>query len=144
MSDKKFIDKNQFLRPENMILLYARGAFPMADDSGEIIWYMPEERTIIPLNKFNVPRTLKKFMNESNFEYEFDKRIMDVIENCARRDRTWISPELVDAYKGLMKMNHGHSFHCREKKRVFAINYMFLDTYPDQLVDRHGDWDKNK
>jgi leucyl/phenylalanyl-tRNA--protein transferase len=54
--------KINFLEPDTMLLLYARGAFPMADEFGIIDWYLPEVRTIIPLDNFNFPRSLKKFI----------------------------------------------------------------------------------
>ena len=58
--EKKKIDSEEFLKPDNMIRLYASGAFPMADEkTGAINWYLPEERTIIPLNNFNIPRSTK-------------------------------------------------------------------------------------
>src|SRR4030042_5970911 len=103
MSETKYISKKDLLKPENMILLYARGAFPMADENGEINWYMPEKRTILPLNNFNIPRSLKKFLSQSSFEYQYDTSIEDVIRNCADRQSTWISDDLIVAYKGLVK-----------------------------------------
>ena len=123
MGEKKFIEKNEFLKPENMILLYARGAFPMADDSGVINWYMPESRTIIPLNSFNIPRTVKSFMAKTDFEYKFDYETMEIIHNCAERDKTWISPELIKAYKGLMKLNHVHSIGVYRKNKLVGGLY---------------------
>ncbi|GBD92201.1 leucyl/phenylalanyl-tRNA--protein transferase [bacterium BMS3Abin04] len=70
---------------------------------------MPEIRTIIPLDDYNVPRTLRKFMEHSDFEYRFDYSIIKTVKNCADRKETWISPELIKAYKGLIKNNYLHS-----------------------------------
>lgn len=108
MNNKSF-SKKDLLKPENMILMYARGAFPMADESGKIDWYMPEIRTVIPLDNFNVPRSLNKFMRTSGFEFRFDQNTIEVIKNCANRDSTWISDELIEAYKGLQKLGYLHS-----------------------------------
>ncbi len=115
MSDEKYLSKKDLLKPENMIMMYARGAFPMADESGEIDWYMPEVRTIIPLNNFNIPRSLKKFYSQIDFEYRFDTSTLEVISNCAVRSTTWISNELIDAYKGLIKHGHLHSVEVFQK-----------------------------
>lgn len=109
MSENKYLLQKDLLKPENMILLYARGAFPMADDTGKIDWYMPEIRTIIPLENFNIPRSLRKFMEKSGFEYKYDKKTLEVIKSCADRERTWISNELIEAYKNLIALNHVHS-----------------------------------
>ena len=115
MSDEKYLSEKDLLKPENMIMMYARGAFPMADESGEIDWYMPEVRTIIPLNNFNIPRSLKKFYSQIDFEYRFDTSTLEVISNCAARSTTWISNELIDAYKGLIKHGYLHSVEVFQK-----------------------------
>jgi leucyl/phenylalanyl-tRNA--protein transferase len=61
VNSKEHFDPKELLRPENMIRLYASGAFPMADaETGNINWYLPEVRTIIPLNNYNIPRSAKK------------------------------------------------------------------------------------
>lgn len=114
----KLFDTKELLRPGNMISLYARGAFPMSDEKGVVNWYMPEVRTIIPLNNYNVPRTLRKFMETSNFEYRYDHDIIKVVKNCADRKETWISTELINAYKGLIKNNYLHSLEVYQKNKL--------------------------
>ncbi len=111
------------LQPEIMIKLYARGAFPMADESGEINWYSPEIRTIIPLDNYNVPRSLRKFMDKSDFEYRYSTRQLEVIRECANREETWISEELIDAYKNLIKLGHLHSVEVYQKNKLVGGLY---------------------
>ncbi|SRR5690606_7261470 len=101
---------DDFLKPENMIRLYASGAFPMADEvTGKINWYLPETRTIIPLNNFNIPRSLKKAVSKLNFEIRFDFNFLSVVEGCRQRESTWISDELVEAYIRLEKLGYVHT-----------------------------------
>lgn len=123
MYEDGFIRKEDLLRPENMILLYSRGAFPMADESGEIDWYMPEVRTIIPLDDYNVPRSLRKFMDECAFEYRYDHNRLGVIKECADREETWISPELIDAYEDLINLNYVHTIGVYEKGKLVGGLY---------------------
>lgn len=100
---------DELLYPDNMIRLYARGAFPMADEEGVLDWYYPEIRTIIPVKEFNIPRSLKKFMSDCEFEFKFDYSTIEIIEQCANRDETWISDELIQAYRGLEFYGFLHS-----------------------------------
>lgn len=81
----------------------------MADSEDEINWYMPEIRTVIPVNEFNVPRSLKKFLTVSGFEYKIDNNRLEVITNCACREETWISKRLIEAYKNLIDLDFLHS-----------------------------------
>jgi leucyl/phenylalanyl-tRNA--protein transferase len=123
MSSNKFLRSSELLKPENMILLYSRGAFPMAEEDGEIHWYLPEIRTVIPLNDYNIPRSLRKVLEESEFEYKIDCRIEEIIENCANRERTWISERLIEAYKGLIKLGHVHSVEVYLKGKLVGGLY---------------------
>jgi len=100
---------DDFLQPEIMLRLYANGAFPMADDSGSVNWYLPDIRTIIPLDNYNVPRSFNKLMPSLPFTETYDKEVLTVIDKCSEREPTWISPKLKAAYKRLYKRKHVHS-----------------------------------
>jgi leucyl/phenylalanyl-tRNA---protein transferase len=109
MNKKHIPSEDEFLQPENMIKLYSRGAFPMADEDGRIEWYFPDVRTIIPLDNYNMPRSLRKFMQQSDFRFTFDSEYESVIRNCANRNKTWISEKLILAYKKLYEIKNLHS-----------------------------------
>ncbi len=109
MNKNSEFNPKDLLKPLNMINAYAQGAFPMAEENGEIAWYQPRERTIITFDNYNIPRSLKKFMKETDFEYRFDTATIEVIRNCADRKETWISEELIEAYRGIMELGFLHS-----------------------------------
>ena len=110
MNGKNKFNQRDFLQPNNMLRLYASGAFPMADvKTGSINWYLPEVRTIIPLDKYSVPRTARKAIERMNFEIKIDKDFDGVVNGCADRESTWISEELVRAYKRLKRRGHVHT-----------------------------------
>lgn len=94
---------------QKVIELYSIGAFPMGEPNGEINWYLPKERWVLFPNNYNIPRSLRKFYEKANFEYTFDKTPLNVILNCADREETWITPELVDIYIDLINSNVLHS-----------------------------------
>lgn len=80
---------------------YAHGYFPMADgrDEEETYWVDPPMRGIIPLDDFNNPRSLQKFMDISDYKVTFDQAFADVIAACADIPRdhekgTWINKEI--------------------------------------------------
>jgi leucyl/phenylalanyl-tRNA--protein transferase len=118
MRNKDLYNSKDFLKPVNMLRLYASGAFPMADDSGEINWYLPEIRTIIPLNNYNYPRSLKKVIQSGTFEFKYDSDFTAVVNGCADRDKTWISKELIQAYNRLKKLGHVHTVETWKKGKL--------------------------
>ncbi|HKB85835.1 MAG TPA: leucyl/phenylalanyl-tRNA--protein transferase [Ignavibacteriaceae bacterium] len=124
MSEGKLYNQDELLRPGNMIRLYASGAFPMADEkTDKINWYMPEIRTIIPLDNFNFPRTLRKFLEKSEFETKYDTNFVKVVEGCADRESTWISDKLIEAYLRLKKLGYIHTVETWENGRLVGGLY---------------------
>ncbi len=110
MNSRNNFDPRELLKPDNMLRLYASGAFPMANKrAGTINWYLPEIRTIIPLDAYNFPRSARKAIEKIDFEIKFDSDFTKVITGCADRKETWISNELVNAYKRLRKRGHVHT-----------------------------------
>lgn len=109
--DKQSFDPEEMLKPDNMLKLYSMGAFPMAEDTDDasVNWYMPEIRTIIPLDGFNTPRSLRKHMEKTEYEIAYDKKVMSVIAHCSHRKETWISKRLIEAYENLYKLGHIHT-----------------------------------
>lgn len=107
MTNKNQDFYKELLKPDNMIRLYSKGAFPMADENtGAVNWYLPETRCIIPLNNFNVPRSLKNLLRKSDFEIRFNTDFINVVKGCADRESTWISDELIEAYLRLHKKGY--------------------------------------
>jgi leucyl/phenylalanyl-tRNA--protein transferase len=124
MRNKNEINGSDLLKPENMLRLYASGAFPMADEkTGEINWYMPEIRTIIPLDNFNIPRSLKKYLENSDFEFKYDNDFLSIVKNCADRETTWISDKLLDAYLKLHKKGNIHTVETWQKGKLVGGLY---------------------
>ncbi len=55
------------LDPQHLLYAYAQGIFPMAHESGEIFWYDPDPRAIIPLDRFHVPSRLARTVRQAPF-----------------------------------------------------------------------------
>ncbi len=121
--DFKALDIGSTLQPDNMIRLYASGAFPMDDGNGNINWYLPSKRTIIPLENFNIPRSVKRLINKKEFEILFDNDYLSVINGCANRETTWISEKLINAYKRLQKRGFVHSVETYKNNKLVGGLY---------------------
>lgn len=124
MKNSEQISKDELLLPVNMLKLYTIGAFPMADEeTGDINWYMPETRTIIPLDEFHIPRSLRKFYLSSGFEYRFDHDFQAVVKGCASREKTWISEKLIDAYMNLWRLGYVHTVEVYKENELVGGLY---------------------
>jgi leucyl/phenylalanyl-tRNA---protein transferase len=101
------------LTPDLLLAAYCQGVFPMADEGGEINFYDPNPRAIIPLDTFHVPRRLGRTVRNGGFEIRVDTAFRAVVEACAAptagRESTWIDDQIVAAYTQLHSLGFAHS-----------------------------------
>jgi len=82
----------------------------MADSrTGEIHWYAPALRGIIPLESFRVSRSLDQTLRKKTFDVRLNTSFEQVIRACAERPDTWISEEIVQSYLRLHRLGFAHS-----------------------------------
>ncbi len=110
---------------ELLVSAYASGWFPMAVAPGDIRWYSPDPRGILPLESFHVPRRLSRVIRQRRFRIEIDRDFEGVIRACAaveRRDEdeggTWIDQEIVESYCALHRAGLAHSVEAWQGERL--------------------------
>jgi leucyl/phenylalanyl-tRNA--protein transferase len=88
--------------PSDLLLAaYSSGWFPMAGDGGELSWYSPDPRGIIPLDRFHASSRLLRVVRRGTYRIAVDTVFEAVIRACAESDRgpedagTWISEEII-------------------------------------------------
>jgi leucyl/phenylalanyl-tRNA--protein transferase len=112
------------LTPGLLLRAYQAGIFPMGDDAtGAIGWYAPDPRGILPLNDFHVPGTLAKLVRRDPFEVVSDRDFLATIRACADRERTWITPPVIEAYTELHQMGYAHSVECWQEGELVGGLY---------------------
>ena len=110
-----------------LIAAYAQGIFPMSlgeDQGGEIGWFSPDPRGIIPLDAFSIPRRLARVIRQKRFEIRFDSAFEAVMRACAadRDEGTWISEEIIESYVALHERGLAHSVEAwRDGKLVGGL-----------------------
>ncbi len=111
------------LRPDLLISAYARGIFPMGVE-GEIQWFSPDPRAILPLENFHASKTLKQTIRSGRFEMRIDTCFREVMEACGTRaEGTWITDDLLDAYAWLHKLGLAHSVESWHKGHLVGGLY---------------------
>ncbi|MEA5551113.1 leucyl/phenylalanyl-tRNA--protein transferase [Anabaena cylindrica UHCC 0172] len=98
---------------------YAQGYFLMADESNGLGWYGSKERTLIPLDeKFRYPKSLQRVLNQNKFTVAINRDFLGVVAGCAKRETTWISPELQKIYWLLYQTGYAYSFETWQGDRL--------------------------
>jgi leucyl/phenylalanyl-tRNA--protein transferase len=103
--------------PALLLRAYREGVFPMAMEDGEIGWFSPDPRGVIPLEAFRVPSRLARVVRQHRFEIVVDRDFEAVMRACAERreDGTWINEEILESYVALHRLGLAHSVEARRE-----------------------------
>lgn len=97
------------LSVERLQLAYNSGIFPWYSDDEPILWWSPDPRMVLFPEDLKVSKSMKQLLKKNTFTVTFNKAFNEVIEKCAliKRDGqedTWITGEMITAYKELHKI----------------------------------------
>lgn len=105
--------------PDDLIACYRRGVFPMAESRADAGFFIvdPEQRCILPLDRFHIPRRLKRTLRQDRFSFTIDRDFAATIDACsapgAGREDTWINPDIRALYLELHRRGLAHSVEAR-------------------------------
>jgi leucyl/phenylalanyl-tRNA---protein transferase len=111
------------LEIQTLIQAYSMGIFPMHFATGELAWWSPNPRGILPLDALKVSQSLRKSMR--SFRVTFNQDFHGVITGCAdpTRDSGWITPEIIAAYSELHRVGVAHSVEVWKGKELVGGLY---------------------
>ena len=95
--------------PRLLLEAYAQGVFPMAMEVGEMGWFSPDPRGIIPIREFHVPHGLKRLLRRGAYEVRLNTAFTAVMRGCADRESTWINESILRSYVRLFELGFAHS-----------------------------------
>ncbi len=97
------------LEPSTLLAAYRGGLFPMPADGGEIGWWSPQARGVLPLDGLRVSSSLRRSVRR--FEVRVDSTFEEVVAGCADpgRDGGWIDGDIAAAYARLHQLGWAHS-----------------------------------
>lgn len=103
------------ITPDLLVRAYRAGFFPMAEtrDADRLYWLDPEQRGILPLDGFHLPRRLLRTVESGVFTVTADRDFAGVIAACAEpapgREDTWINPQIEALFTELHRRGVAHS-----------------------------------
>jgi leucyl/phenylalanyl-tRNA--protein transferase len=110
------MSRRQFeITPELLLRAYRAGLFPMAESrrGDRLYWLDPEQRGVIPLDGFHLPRRLLRTVLSGPYTITSNVDFRGVVAGCAApapgRLDTWINPEIERLFGALHAMGHAHS-----------------------------------
>ncbi len=103
---------------DDLIACYKRGVFPMAEarDDDRVFLIDPEQRGVLPLDGFHIPKRLARTVRRDPFEVRIDTDFEAVVEACAKPDEdrpdTWINEPIQALYRELFGRGIVHTVEC--------------------------------
>ncbi|WP_448500903.1 leucyl/phenylalanyl-tRNA--protein transferase [Sphingomonas sp.] len=119
----------QQIDPEMLLRAYAMGVFPMADhrDAPGVYWVEPRLRGILPLEGFQMSRSLARTIRRDRFRVTADRAFDAIVGLCAQsapdRPETWINPPIAHVFARLHDLGFAHSIECWEGDRLVGGLY---------------------
>jgi leucyl/phenylalanyl-tRNA--protein transferase len=110
-----------------LISAYCQGIFPMSDETGEINWYCPNPRAIIPIETYRPSKSLRPVLNRNEFEIRIDQQFEQVMRLCSvprsEEDGVWISEEMIKVYSELHRLGFAHSVEAYKNNELVGGLY---------------------
>jgi len=100
--------------PERLLLAYSQGIFPWPHRGLPLLWFSPDPRCVLPLDRVHVGRSLRKRLRFPAFELRADSAFDAVLGACAKvprpgQDGTWINRDIRRGYGALHALGFAHS-----------------------------------
>jgi len=116
--------EHQPLSASLILFAYQTGWFPMADDEdNQIYWHSPERRAIIPIKQDYLKASLMKSYSKSKEIYTMNQDFEFVIQQCANRQNTWISNDILSSYTDLYHKGYAHSIEVWKDGKIIGGLY---------------------
>ena len=97
----------------------------MGMDDGQIGWFSPNPRGILPLDGFHLPSRLARVVRSARFTVRIDAGFENVMRACATRrdDGTWINEEILESYVTLHRLGLAHSVETWQEDKLVGGLY---------------------
>lgn len=101
------------LSSTRLLCAYRHGIFPWYDEGQPLLWWSPDPRCVFTKGNFHLSRRLRRALRQSTAEVRFNTSYDEVITACAGPRRyeqgTWITPDMMTAYRQLHREGWAHS-----------------------------------
>lgn len=116
------------LTTHRLLEAYRLGIFPWYGESEPVLWYAPDPRMVITLERLHISKSLNKTIHSDKFEVKVDTNFERVIHHCKTIQRknqngTWINNDMVRAYTELHLQGFAHSVEVYEYSKLVGGLY---------------------
>ncbi len=116
------------LTTKRLLEAYNSGIFPWYSEGQPVLWWSPDPRMVLYLDKLKVSKSLNKTIRSRCFNVTFNAAFTEVIQQCSityRKDQngTWITQEMIDAYTKLHSKGYALSVEVWQNEELVGGLY---------------------
>ncbi len=116
------------LSVERLLLAYHMGIFPWYSEGHPLLWWSPDPRMVLTPGEMRITKSLRRLLRQDKYQIKFDTNFDAIITHCAATPRadqegTWITEEMIEAYKELHKHGFAHSIEVYEEGEIIGGLY---------------------
>ncbi|HEU4622545.1 MAG TPA: leucyl/phenylalanyl-tRNA--protein transferase [Burkholderiaceae bacterium] len=120
------------LSPDRLLTAYRHGIFPWYSEPQPILWWSPDPRMVLEIERLRITRSLAKTIRRVAMDKAWDVRIDSAFEHvimCCKNTRregqsgTWITDAIVDGYVALHRLGYAHSFEAWHDDQLVGGGY---------------------
>lgn len=114
---------------ETLTTAYKSGVFPWPVEEGyPTTWFAPDPRGIIDLKDYKISKSLKKFLNKTDYKVMFNHDFEQIITRCSVIKRkhetgTWIYQDIIDAYTKMFDQGLAYCVSVYEADKIIGGLY---------------------
>lgn len=102
------------LSQKRILKAYSMGIFPWYSEESPLLWWSPDPRLVLFPEELRISRSLRQCLEKGIYTVTVDTAFSRVIRACANalrkdQDGTWITEDMIEAYKGLHEAGYAHS-----------------------------------
>ena len=101
------------LSPQRLLEAYRHGIFPWFSVGEPILWWSPDPRMVFDCARVHVATKLRRWLRSCDWTIAADRDFAGTMRACAEPRRhqptTWITSEMLAAYRSLHLLGHAHS-----------------------------------
>jgi len=111
-----------------LLLAYRYGIFPWYNKGEPILWWHPDPRFVLYPSEVKVSKSMRSIFNQEKYKVTFDTAFEKVISECGssksrKKEGTWISDDIEDAYIDLYNIGVAHSVEVWENEELIGGLY---------------------
>lgn len=115
------------LTPARVLAAYERGIFPWYSEGQPVLWWSPDPRAVLFPDELRISRSLRRTLRQAPFVTRLDSAFDTVIQGCAAPRAsgtgTWLTAEMMGAYRRLHALGFAHSVETWHADRLVGGLY---------------------